>query len=145
MAGPIRQLDVSGDRRGDDRRRYRSRGRYARDRHRRRIVRAAWRKTPDRTQMGFIASAGGNNSSMSPYITLWNFTQQGVENVRENPGRIDRIEELFAELGGELLAYYSRRPSPVRPADNTGEARTRIRYVRHAFLGTLPLSPLATF
>lgn len=43
---------------------------------------------------------------MSPYITLWNFTQQGVENVRENPERIDRIEELFAELGGELLAYY---------------------------------------
>ena len=43
---------------------------------------------------------------MPSYITLWEYTQQGVETIRESPGRIDTIEEMFEEMGGELQDYY---------------------------------------
>lgn len=43
---------------------------------------------------------------MPPYITLWKFTQQGISNVRESPERIDAIEDMFEEMGGELQDFF---------------------------------------
>lgn len=40
------------------------------------------------------------------YITLWKYTRQGVENVRESPARIDQIEDMFEEMGGQLHEFY---------------------------------------
>ncbi|MDJ1434245.1 GYD domain-containing protein [Halostagnicola sp. A-GB9-2] len=43
---------------------------------------------------------------MPSYITLWEYTHQGVENIRESPDRIDEIEEMFEEMGGELQDFH---------------------------------------
>ncbi|ELY97608.1 GYD family protein [Natrialba chahannaoensis JCM 10990] len=43
---------------------------------------------------------------MPPYITLWQFTEQGAASIRDSPDRIDRIEEQFEDLGGELKSFY---------------------------------------
>ena len=53
-----------------------------------------------------MSPGGGGADAMPSYITLWEYTQQGVENVRESPDRIDTIEELFEEMGGELQEFY---------------------------------------
>lgn len=43
---------------------------------------------------------------MPTYITLWNYTQQGIENIDESPDRLDDAVELVESLGGELKAFY---------------------------------------
>jgi uncharacterized protein with GYD domain len=43
---------------------------------------------------------------MPTFITLVNYTQQGVENMKDSPARLDAAKEAFAAMGGELLAYY---------------------------------------
>ncbi|WP_306059399.1 GYD domain-containing protein [Natronococcus wangiae] len=43
---------------------------------------------------------------MPTYVTLWQLTQQGAQTVRESPERVDRIEDMFAEMGGELREFY---------------------------------------
>ncbi|SDK39436.1 GYD domain-containing protein [Natronorubrum texcoconense] len=43
---------------------------------------------------------------MPSYITLWEYTQQGVEDIEDSPERVDEIEELFEEMGGELRDFY---------------------------------------
>jgi uncharacterized protein with GYD domain len=50
--------------------------------------------------------SGGRINAMPSYITLWEYTQQGVENIKESPDRIDTIEEMFEEMGGELQDFY---------------------------------------
>ncbi|MFL5372408.1 MAG: GYD domain-containing protein [Myxococcales bacterium] len=44
---------------------------------------------------------------MPVYISLLRFTQQGVEAVKEQGFRIDRIKEAYRAAGGELIAYYA--------------------------------------
>ncbi|MFP8954304.1 GYD domain-containing protein [Natrialbaceae archaeon A-arb3/5] len=43
---------------------------------------------------------------MPTYVTLWQYTQDGIENVRESPDRIDALEDQFDEMGGELREFY---------------------------------------
>jgi len=43
---------------------------------------------------------------MATYITLLRFTQQGVENIKESPARLDRAKEAIKAAGGEMKAYY---------------------------------------
>jgi len=44
---------------------------------------------------------------MGTYITLIRYTQQGIENVKEGPARVDAAKEAFKAMGGELKQYYS--------------------------------------
>jgi uncharacterized protein with GYD domain len=44
---------------------------------------------------------------MSTYIVLVNFTQKGVENIKESPARLEAAKGAFKAMGGELKAYYS--------------------------------------
>ena len=44
---------------------------------------------------------------MPTYITLFRWTQQGVEKVRESPARLDKARQLFQSMGGEVKAAYS--------------------------------------
>jgi uncharacterized protein with GYD domain len=53
-----------------------------------------------------MPTGGEGENEMSTYITLWEFTQQGRENVRKSPERIDEIEEMFEDMGGELQDFY---------------------------------------
>ena len=43
---------------------------------------------------------------MPPHITLLRYTQQGVENMKESPARLDRAKEAVKAAGGELKAFY---------------------------------------
>lgn len=43
---------------------------------------------------------------MPTYITLWNYTEEGIENIDDSPSRLDDAVELMESLGGELHAYY---------------------------------------
>ena len=43
---------------------------------------------------------------MPTYVTLINYTQKGIENMKESPKRLDTAKELFKSMGGELKAYY---------------------------------------
>ena len=43
---------------------------------------------------------------MPTYITLVNFTQKGVENVKESPQRLDAAKQAFIGMGAELKEFY---------------------------------------
>jgi uncharacterized protein with GYD domain len=43
---------------------------------------------------------------MPTYITLLRFTQQGIQNIKESPARLDRAKEAIKTAGGELKAFY---------------------------------------
>ncbi|WP_338727917.1 GYD domain-containing protein [Haladaptatus sp. DJG-WS-42] len=43
---------------------------------------------------------------MATYITLWNYTQQGIENIDDSPNRLDAATDLISSLGGELKEFY---------------------------------------
>jgi uncharacterized protein with GYD domain len=43
---------------------------------------------------------------MPTYITLFRWTQQGIEKVKESPARLDKAKQLFQQLGGEVKSTY---------------------------------------
>ena len=43
---------------------------------------------------------------MATYIVLIRWTPQGIENIRESPGRLDAFKNLVREQGGEVKAFY---------------------------------------
>jgi uncharacterized protein with GYD domain len=43
---------------------------------------------------------------MPTYVSLINYTDQGIRNVKEGPKRLDAAKKLLKDLGGELKAFY---------------------------------------
>jgi uncharacterized protein with GYD domain len=43
---------------------------------------------------------------MPTYISLLNFTQQGIEKIKESPARLDRARQVFKEMGAELKSFH---------------------------------------
>lgn len=43
---------------------------------------------------------------MATYITLINYTQKGIENVKESPRRLEAAKEVFQSFGSELKQFY---------------------------------------
>lgn len=43
---------------------------------------------------------------MATYITLLSYTQQGIENIKDGPNRLDAAKEAFKAMGAELKEYY---------------------------------------
>ena len=43
---------------------------------------------------------------MSTYIMLINWTQKGIENVKESPGRLDVAKKAFQAAGAKLKEFY---------------------------------------
>jgi uncharacterized protein with GYD domain len=43
---------------------------------------------------------------MPTYVTLLQFTQQGIEKIKEGPARLDRAKAAIKAAGGELQAFY---------------------------------------
>ncbi|MFQ5855114.1 MAG: GYD domain-containing protein [Anaerolineae bacterium] len=43
---------------------------------------------------------------MATYVTLLRFTQEGIQNIKESPARLDRAREAVKAAGGELKAFY---------------------------------------
>jgi len=43
---------------------------------------------------------------MPTYITLMQWTQQGVQSVKDAPARLDAAKQLVKSLGGEIKGFY---------------------------------------
>ncbi len=43
---------------------------------------------------------------MPTYISLINYTQQGIENIKDSPSRMAAAKEAFKAAGGELKGAY---------------------------------------
>jgi uncharacterized protein with GYD domain len=43
---------------------------------------------------------------MPTYITLVNYTQKGIENVKESPQRLEAAKKAFQGMGAELKEFY---------------------------------------
>lgn len=43
---------------------------------------------------------------MATYITLVNFTKQGIVNIKESPKRLDAAKEAFKAFGAEMKDFY---------------------------------------
>lgn len=43
---------------------------------------------------------------MPTFITLLQFTQKGIENIKDGPDRLESARKTFHELGGQLVGFY---------------------------------------
>jgi uncharacterized protein with GYD domain len=43
---------------------------------------------------------------MPTYISLVQFTQQGIEKIKDSPASLDRAKQAIKMAGGEMKAYY---------------------------------------
>ena len=43
---------------------------------------------------------------MATYITLVNYTQKGIENIKESPERLEAAKQAFQGMGAELKEFY---------------------------------------
>jgi uncharacterized protein with GYD domain len=43
---------------------------------------------------------------MPTYITLVNWTQKGIENVKDSPGRLDSWKDVVKQSGCELKSFF---------------------------------------
>ena len=43
---------------------------------------------------------------MATYVTLINYTQQGVEKIKQSPSRLDAAKEAFRAAGAEIKGFY---------------------------------------
>ena len=43
---------------------------------------------------------------MAQYIMLANWTEQGIRNVKDSPGRLDAAKQLCKKHGAEMTAFY---------------------------------------
>jgi uncharacterized protein with GYD domain len=43
---------------------------------------------------------------MPTYITLYNWTQKGIEQIKESPSRLDAAKEAVQAMGGKVVGFY---------------------------------------
>lgn len=43
---------------------------------------------------------------MPTYITLINFTDQGIRNIKDSPKRLDAAKKMLKAMGGDLKQFY---------------------------------------
>jgi uncharacterized protein with GYD domain len=43
---------------------------------------------------------------MATHIILCNWTQKGIENIKDSPSRLDAAKRAFEAMGGELKEFY---------------------------------------
>jgi len=43
---------------------------------------------------------------MPTYLSLLNWTDQGIKNVKDSPKRLDAVKKAIKEIGGEVKAFY---------------------------------------
>ncbi len=44
---------------------------------------------------------------MATYLMLFQFTQKGIENVKESPARVDALRQTFRDAGAEIKEFYA--------------------------------------
>lgn len=43
---------------------------------------------------------------MSTYVTLIHYTQQGIQNIKDSPARLDAAKKAFQAMSAELKQWY---------------------------------------
>ncbi len=43
---------------------------------------------------------------MATYVTLWNYTREGITTIKDSPARLDAARELLSTLGVDLTGFY---------------------------------------
>jgi uncharacterized protein with GYD domain len=43
---------------------------------------------------------------MPTYLSLLNWTDQGIRNIKDSPKRLEAVKKTLIDLGGELKAFY---------------------------------------
>jgi uncharacterized protein with GYD domain len=43
---------------------------------------------------------------MPTYISLFRYTQKGIEGIKDGPARLDAAKQVLAAAGGKLLGFY---------------------------------------
>ena len=43
---------------------------------------------------------------MATYVMLVNYTQKGIEDIKESPARLDAVKQAFQAMGAELKKFY---------------------------------------
>lgn len=43
---------------------------------------------------------------MATYISLLNYTEQGLKAIKESPSRLEKAKQLLRSLGGELKSFH---------------------------------------
>lgn len=43
---------------------------------------------------------------MATYISLISYTQQGIQNIKESPSRLDSAKKAFEAMGAKVVAFY---------------------------------------
>src|SRR5262245_6586551 len=44
---------------------------------------------------------------MATYMILFNFTQKGIEEIKDSPARVNAAKESVRKMGGEVRAFYA--------------------------------------
>ena len=44
---------------------------------------------------------------MATYLMLFRFTQQGIQNIKESPARVEAAKKAFQEMGARVKEFYS--------------------------------------
>jgi uncharacterized protein with GYD domain len=44
---------------------------------------------------------------MAKYIVLFNFTQQGIQKIKDLPARVEQARRVFQEQGGTVREFYA--------------------------------------
>ncbi len=43
---------------------------------------------------------------MATYIMLFNFTEQGIQNIKDAPARVEAAKKAFRDMGAEVKEFY---------------------------------------
>ncbi len=43
---------------------------------------------------------------MATYITLWNYTQEGIANIKDSPSRLDAARASWEDMGVNIKNFY---------------------------------------
>ena len=43
---------------------------------------------------------------MATYISLLSYSQQGIQNIKESPSRLDSTKKAFEAMGAKVVAFY---------------------------------------
>jgi uncharacterized protein with GYD domain len=44
---------------------------------------------------------------MASYLMLFGFTEQGIQQIKDSPARVDAARETIRSMGGEVRAFYA--------------------------------------
>mgnify|MGYP001098767432 CR=1 FL=1 len=84
---------------------------------------------------------------MPTYITLVDYTEEGIANMKDSPERLEQVNDLVRSLGGEPIAFYLTmgRCDAVYIYEATDDARATQGAIQTAMGGSVRTETLRAF